>query len=282
MKITELPYSCDGWFPDCDYISEDNHVVINDRKEIFRNGNQLKLPKECTAEFPKTRILTKDHFLLIDSAKPDHSDDEAANAWVVNTNGKVEKSIFLGGVHRMFITPSLILASYTDSQLSYDVKYGKHGIVAFDLNFNSLFEYFRDIDMKDRVSMIENYGFFVDSDSKIYFLPYPKFSIEELDMENLSSREVVLLPSYEELGMPEFWNPNSFLKKDDDWYFITKDYQDASAFFSRIFKMTPQKKIEEIGQCCFSYNPQGYAGGRFVVPNHHAIGNYKRCQIIEL
>lgn len=46
MKIIEIHLDCDDYFLDGDGVSFNNYAVINDRKQIYRNGENLQLKEK--------------------------------------------------------------------------------------------------------------------------------------------------------------------------------------------------------------------------------------------
>lgn len=257
----------------------DNYVVINDRKEVFRNGDLIELEKKCSLVLPKVKIISSEYFLLIDSEKPYQSKKREPNAWIINNKGRVENYFYLGSVRQVITTQNHIVCSYSDSQLGTNCEFGQHGIVVFDTSGNSQFEYYRDEDKSSQLGWIENYAFFKEDNNSIHYMPYSTFAIIEFSLIDNSSKILIDLPKEEELQNNSFWNPKAFSKKDKDWLFITPDIEN---FNSRIFKMNTRKTIEQIGTCCFSHFPQGLKNGRFFVPFSGGKGNHRKCQFIEI
>ena len=110
-------------------------------------------------------------------------------------------------------------------------------------------------------------------------MPYPGFPIVEFHLADFSSKIVCQLPDESELKNNFFWNPKAFSKKGTDWFFITPDRENDN---SRIFKMDAQKRIIQIGTCCFSNFSKGLTSGRFFVPFSGGNGKVRKCQLIEL
>ena len=279
MKKTEIPIDCDKYFLNGDFISQENYVLINDRKQIFRNGELLEIKGNYTFVFPKVRIISDNQFLLVDSEKPYEANNKDPNAWVINNNGKIEYALFLGSVNQMILTKKHIIASYSDSQLDTHWKYGQNGLVVFDFEGNSLFEYYRDEGKSKCLNFIENYAFLEKDKDTIYYMPYEKFPIVEFSLIDFSSKVLFNLPDEKSIEMNHFWNPKAFSKKGENWYFITPDIENN---FSRIFKMNLKMEIEEIGTCCFSHFPKGLKEGCFFVPFSGGKGLQRKCQYIEV
>ena len=279
MKITNFSYNCDKFFLNGDFVSMDNYVIINDRKEIFRNGALLKVKVDCTFDFPKVKILSSNQFILIDINKPINAIDQRHNAWIINNQGTIEQSFYLGDVNRIIATKKNIICSYSGSEFDTNWKYGQHGLVVFDYNGQSKFEYYRDEPKSKWLIFIENYAFLEKDENAIYYMPYPGFPIVEFHLADFSSKIVCQLPDESELKSNFFWNPKAFSKKGTDWFFITPDRENDN---SRIFKMDAQKRIIQIGTCCFSNFPKGLKGGRFFIPFSGGNGKVRKCQLIEL
>lgn len=279
MKITELPHDCDTFFLNGDFVTIENYVLINDRKEIFRNGKLLKINGDCSFDYPKVKIISSNQFILVDSEKPISSTDQRPNAWIVNNQGEIEQSFYLGCVHRMITTENYIICSYSDSVLGTEWKYGQNGLVVFDYNGSSQFEYYRDEEKNKRINFMENYAFLKKDEDTIYYMPYMDFPIVEFSLVDFSSKVLFRLPNLEKLKNDSFWNPKAFSKKGNDWFFITPDIENSN---SRIFKMNTQNKIEEIGKCCLSFFPKGLQDGSFFIPFSGGLGNQRRCQFIEI
>ena len=278
MKITEISHNCNHFFLNGDFVSFNNYVIINDLKEVFRNGRRLETQGNYSFEFPKVKILSSDRFLLIDSGKSKSAEDQRKNAWIISNNGIIEKSFYLGSVQKVVTTEKYIICSYSDSQLDTSWKYGRNGLVVFDYNGQSKFEYYRD-DQNSNISMLENYAFLTKNEDVIYYMPYPNFSIVEFNLLDFSSRVVCQIPNSNELNNDFFWNPKAFTKKGKNWFFITPNIEKEK---SLIFKMDTQKRIEQIGDCCFSQFPQGIQDGRFFIPFSGGKSNSRKCQIIEI
>jgi len=279
MKLRELPHSCDKFYLDGGYVSRNNYVVINDRNEVFRNGRLIRLAEECSLGHPKVQIISPEYFLLIDSDKDSPSEDRVPNAWVVNNEGGIEKSFYLGPVHRVIVTKNNIVCSYTDSVLFTNSEFGKNGLVVFDMSGKSLFEYYRDEKEDEKLNWIENYAFLAAGKHSVYYLPLYTCAIIELSLIDFSSKIILELPKAEELKNDEFWNPKAFSKKGDDWIFITPGIDRLS---SRIFLLNPKGEVEEIGRCCFSGFPKGKKGGKFFVPFSGGPGKDRKCQNVEV
>lgn len=276
MKITEIPHDCDKFFLNGDLVSMQNYVVINDQKEIFRNGVRLDIKVDYSYSHPKVSIISSNQFLLVDSDKPKNSSDTSPNAWVINNNGEIEQSFFLGVVHRMITTNNYIICSYTDSQLDSNWKYGQNGLVVFDFNGKSLFEYYRDEEKSKWLNFLENYAFFKKNDQLIYYLPFHNDSIVAFSLVDFSSNVLLQFsfPKNHSLGYPK-----AFSKKGNDWFFITPDRENSN---SSIFKLDTQKQIQQIGTCCYSNSPKGFKGGKFFVPFSGGFGNQRKCQLVEI
>ena len=279
MKITELPHSCDEFYFDGDYVSIDNYVLVNDRKEVFRNGNLLKLEKECSLEHPRVQIISPEYFLLIDSEKRSPLERQEPNAWIVNNSGGIEKSFYLGGVHKVIVTENNIVCSYTDSELFTNSEYGGDGLVVFDMNGESLFEYYRDEKEDKKLNWIENYAFLEGGDNSVYYMPLFLLSIIELNLTDFYSKIILELPKAEEQKNNDFCNSKAFSKKGEDWIFITPSIDRLS---SRMFLLNPKRDGEEIGRCCFSNFPKGKKGGKFFVPFSGGPGKDRKCQFVEI
>ncbi len=279
MKITDIPHDCKKFFLNGAFASMENYVLINDEKEIFRNGRLFKIKGNYSCEHPKLEILSSKKFILIDSGLHTNSKDERGNAWIINENGQIEKSFFLGSVHRILATKKYLICSYIGSQLDTNWKYGQNGIVVFNYEGESKFEYYKDEAKHKWLNWIENYSFYKQSENSIYYMPYPKFPIVEFRLTDFSSEIRFQIPSENELGVNEFWNPKAFSKKGNDWFFITPDIEKS---YSRIFKMNSKKRVEQIGTCCFSHFPKGMEGGKFFIPFSGGTGKQRKCQFIEI
>jgi len=277
MKITEISHDCDKFFLNGDFVSMNNYVVINDRNEIIRNGKILEKKGDYSIGHPKLSIISSNLFILVDGDMPS---DTGPNAWVINNKGLIENSFFLGGVNRMITTKNHIICSYSGSAFDTDLKYGQNGLVVFDFNGKSLFEYYRDEEKSKWINFFkENYAFLKKNEDLIYYLPYENYSIVAFSLVDFSSKVLFQLPDEKVLNNDSFWNPHAFSKKGNDWFFITPDRENSN---SRIFKMDAQKRIEQIGTCCFSFFPKGLKDGRFFVPFSGGFGHQRKCQLIEI
>ena len=242
MKISEIPHGCDQFFLNGDFISTDNYVIINDREEVFRNGKLLEIKGMHSFEFSTVSIISSELFILVDGGKHSNYKESEDNAWIINDNGDIIKSFYLGNVHRMITTKNYIICSYTDAELDTNWKYGQNGLVVFDYDGKSQFEYYRDELKYKWLRFIENYAFLKKDENTIYYMPYDGFPIVEFNLSDFSSKVVFQIPDPEELNNNLFWNPKAFSQKGNDWYFITPNFKDWNSI---IFKMDHKKQIEQ-------------------------------------
>lgn len=284
MKITEIPFECDNFFIGGDFKSANNYVIVNDRSQIFRNGKLLKIDSDLNFKNLAVSIISDHQFLLVErEISTKESKDEIPNSYLINDKGEIENIFYLGSVMNIISTKENIICSYSDAQLDtqkYDgkgFKYGTNGLVVFDLNGNSVFEYYRDEEKSKWLNFIYNYAFHEGNYEIVYFLPYTNWKIIEFSLKDFSSKVICSLPESEKI-INTFWNPFGFSKKGEDWFFITPDYEN---WCSRIFKMNSKKEIEEIGRCCFSTSPKSIKGGKFFVPFSGGDGKKSNCQLIE-
>lgn len=243
MKITEIAHNCKDYFYDGDFVSSDNYVLINDCKEVFRNGQKIELEKCCSLDFPRVSIISSEQFILVDSEKPYKFGEGQANAWIINNEGKVEKSLYLGSVHKLITTSKYIVCSYTDGTLFTDWKYAQNPLVIFDFDGLSQFEYNKDVKQIDWIEMIENYSFLEKDKNTVYYLPYDSFPVVELSLKDFSSKVVLYLPNEKEIQNGLFWNPKAFTKKGEDWFFITPNLENKN---SNIFKNNRKCQLVEV------------------------------------
>jgi len=279
MKITEIQFECDKYFIGGDFKSNDNYVIVNDRSQIFRNGKLIKIDLDLTFKNLAVSIISDNQFLLIErEISNKESIDKIPNAYLINDKGKIENTFYLGSVNKIISTKKHIICSYSDAQLDTNFTYAKNGLVVFDLAGNSLFEYYRDEEKSKWLNFIYNYAFYEGDDETIYYLPYTNWQIIEFNLNDFSSKVIFKLPKSEKI-INSFWNPHGFSNKDDNWFFITPDYE---KWCSRIFKMNFKKEIEEIGKCCISHSPKSLKGGKFFVPFTGGNSKQRKCQLIEI
>lgn len=260
MKITEISLDCDKRFIDGDYISTDNYVVINDRKEIFRNGNLIKLDKECSVDFPRVRIISPKQFLLMDGEIMDKK-----GAWIINNQGKIEKSLNIEYAIKTMITQNYIICSYPET-----CRYNELDV--FDKEGNIQFESAKDSKKNNWIPFHEISAFLEKDENTIYYLPYPNLEIIEFNLLDFSSKHVFELPK-------EIDYATAFSKKGNDWFFITPQ---NSMLSSIIYKMDANKKVEQIGTCCYTVFPKGLKDGKFFAPFSGGNKSLKNCQFIEV
>ena len=275
MKITEIQHTCDNFFFNGDATSPENYVIINDHFEVFRNGRIIQLDSKCSLGFPILKVISPEQFILVDAEKPYTSKNEEPNAWIINNSGKVEKELNLGSVHKIVATKNYIICSYTDAQLFTNFKYAQNGLVVFDKNGQSQFEYYRDVDLSKNPRWLENYAFLKKNETTIYYFPFDLSAIVEFSLVDFSSKVLFYLPQIN--GFP--FLPKAFSKKGDDWYFIIPEKEQDN---SKVLKLDTKNNLEEIGTCCFSHFPKGMIGGKFFVPFSGGLGSQKKCQFIEV
>ena len=133
MKITELQHDCDAFFLAGDFISTHNYVVINDRKEIFRNGEPLVLREPMIWENPRVQILSDTRFLMVEP-DDDNPSPSVPNAFILTETGEVEKAFCLGDVHQMIATETSLVISSSECTDS-------NRLAVFDFDGKRLYEY---------------------------------------------------------------------------------------------------------------------------------------------
>ncbi len=219
------------------------------------------------------KLLTNEKFIFIDGGK--NGNDKVTNAWIINENLKVEKSLTLGSVQNIIFNDKNFICSYSDADTS---KIGNTGLTVFNQDSEQIFNYYKNDYKEKEIKWYQVYSFLKEQDDKIFYMVYPSFSIIQFD-KKFNSKIICEVPDEETIKRDAFWNPKAFTRKGDDWYFLTPDREEI---ISRIFKMDKNKKIECIGTCGFSSTPKGLENGRFFVPIHNPNQRKGKFEIIEV
>lgn len=95
-------------------------------------------------------------------------------------------------------------------------------------------------------------------------MPYPEFSIIELDLRTFEHRRILTLPE-----TTQEFRPRAFSQKGDEWYFICPDYSNdvESKHVTHLVKLRPNLTLETLEQFdYYSAQGKGIMGGRFFLP----------------
>lgn len=271
MKVKSIELNTNEIITDGDFISIDNYIIIDASGLIIWNGEKIELPFKHSLDFPRIKLLANGKFIFIDGAR----NENVKNAWIINQNLEVEKSLILGTVQNIIFSENYLLCSYSHTDTS---NLGNTGLTVFNQDSKQLFSYYKNDYKEKELQWFEVYSFLKEEDQKIFYMIYPTFSIVEFDKE-FKSKIICEIPNEEIIKRDDFWNPKAFTRKGDDWYFITPDRKNK---ISRIFKMHVNKKIECIGTCGFSFTPKGLENGRFFVPIQNPIQRKGKFEIIEV
>ena len=290
MIIHEINQSCNSYFYSGDITSKKDFLLIDDLKRITTNGKEIK-PK-IDLEHPIIRSISKDYFIIVDGEPNDRSE----NAWIIDFEGKIKKSFFLGNATDFALTRSKIIVSYSKCELDtsrifrYDssslenqgnLPISSEGLAVFDFDGNCLFKYMSDARKEDFIEFQEVYSFFVDEKNRVYLLSYlfdGGFSILEFELDNYSMKRLIDLNGI----LDEKYLPKAMTKKNEDWYILVNNYEDIlnANFKSQIMKYH-NKSVEKIGECCFSVKMKGNKDGTFSVPISQK-NNFENSCFIEL
>lgn len=262
---------CDG-----DILSENNFLLIDEKNNIYRNG--IKINIKMDLEFPIIRIISDDHFILVDG----DSNKKKDNAWIIHNNGTIENAFYIGNAFNIILTESNIIAAYSECSLNTE-RIFKHtanpsekdvsseGLAVFDLQGSCLFKYMSDAKEENIIPFISIYSFLRKDEDNIYLLAYlftRDIAILEFNLNSYSIKHILNIPEAFDCNLPR-----AMTKKNDDWYFLTTnpnhteiEQGNLNSLKSYLFKLDKMLFVEKIGECCFSNKMHGNDDGSFSVP----------------
>jgi hypothetical protein len=299
MTINEIKHPFNSRIHDGDIISKTNFLLIDDENRIYRNGKKINI--KLKLEWPIVRIISDDFFILIDSDSSMQKD----NAWIINNNGTIERSFYIGNATDVILTKTHIVASYSkcslDTSRIFTISYknpdyetcleklsskkalSREGLAVFDFRGNCLFKYMTDASDEDFIPFMEVCSFLKKDEDTIYLLPYlfnDGLAILEFSLKNYSLKNVLNL---EEI-VAENYFPRAMTKKHGNWYFLMTNYEemekgDINNLKSHLFKMKSSQRLEKLGECCFSVKMHGNYDGSFSVPLGVKDNNQNSCYL---
>lgn len=158
---------------------------------------------------------------------------------------------------------------HSDERQARIESFDSNGLVVFDFEGNSLFEYMNDAKEDDFIPFMENYSFLKCNEDTVYLLAYlfdGRFSILAFNVKDYSTKKVLNLSE----RVANKYLPMAMTRKDNTWYILMNDMErlenDFTNASSEIFEMTNDSQLKKIGECCFSNRMRGNFNGSFSVP----------------
>ncbi|BDD03887.1 hypothetical protein [Aureibacter tunicatorum] len=286
MTINEIKQSFNTAILDGDIISKTNFLFIDDENIVNRNGKKINLGLKL--EWPIIRIISNDYFILVDR---DSSSNKKINAWIINTNGTIESSFYIGNALDLIVTQNGIVTSYSkcslDTSRIFSTTYRSpnyvsdieeasskkfihsEGLAVFDFKGNCLFKYMSDSRGKNFIPFKEIYSFLKKDENTIYLLAdlfEGGFTILEFSLNNYNVKKKQNLKEI----IPKNHLPRAMTKIDNTWYFLMINFEemekgDLDNLKTYLFKMKNTQILDKVGECCFSVKMHGNLGGSFSI-----------------
>ena len=299
MTVNEIKYPFNSLILDGDILSETDFLLIDNENRVFRNGKEINI--ELKLECPIARIISDDFFILLDGDGLNQKD----NAWIIDNNGVIVNSFYVGDATDMILTNTHVVISYSkcslDTSRIFKTTYrskddaaffekrsskkaiSSEGLAVFDFKGNCLFKYMSDARDEDFIPFMEIRSFLKKDEDTMYLLSdlfNDGLAVLEFSLKNYALKKIINL---EKLVGKNYW-PRAMTKKYGKWYFLMTDWEemekgDILNLKTHLFKMENIQTLEKLGECCYSVKMHGNYGGSFSVPLGIKDKNQNSCYL---
>ncbi len=212
-----------------DFDALGNYIAMTGKGTVHRT--HFKLETKRIVGYPIIRIIDEEEFIIVEN----HGNPGDELGYIYDGQGNILANFDAGyDIKNILIHRDKIIISYGDFSILNGYSPSSEGVAIFDLRGNKLFGF--NSKYSNRIEIIDCYCLSKWGSNKILFLPYNKFDLVELNLDDFS------IKTYQ---IPEELKGASHLTSFKENIIFHSTYEDKEGVY--IWKVD-EKKAQKIGR----------------------------------